>query len=152
MNKLQRFAGIWMAAGLAGCFSVFGCSEPPGDMPQADILPLSGTVTVDGKPIAGAFVVLHALKNSEVAAVTPNGVTDESGNFEISTYAPNDGAPEGTYLATVSWPEALQGSGSEPEYGRERLPLRYQNRDDSGLVVSVSPDLRDPVVLQLKSR
>jgi hypothetical protein len=51
----------------------------------------------------------------------------------------------------VSWPEVLSG-GSDPEYGRERLPARYQDPEKSGLVIASSEDLRDPVVLELKGK
>jgi hypothetical protein len=152
MNNLRGVVVGWLAAAVFGCLAVSGCGRAPADVPTVPIHPISGTVTVDGKPIAGAFVVLHALQGATVGDVTPNGVTDENGKFELSTYSPKDGAPEGSYTATVSWPERLPGGGSEPEYGRERLPVRYQNPSNSGLVVAVSADLRDPVVLELKSK
>ena len=152
MHKLRAYSRSHFVAVLFGCLTVSGCGSAPQDAPKVPIYPLSGTVTLDGKPIGGAFVVLHALQGAKVGDITPNGVTDENGKFELSTYAPNDGAPEGSYSATVSWPERLSSGGSEPEYGRERLPVRYQNPANSGLVVAVSADLRDPVVLELKSK
>lgn len=143
---------VLLFAGLMACAVTAGCGKAPDDVPKVDIHPFSGSVTLDGKPIPGAFVVLHALQDAKQGDITPNGVTDENGVFEVSTYSPKDGAPEGSYTATVSWPERLPGSGSEPEYGRERLPKRYQDPANSGLVVAVSADLKDPVVLELKSK
>lgn len=128
-----------------------GCGKAAKDVPQVPLHPVSGTVTLDGKPIAGAKVVLHALQGASATDISPTGVTDENGQFQVSTYQPLDGAAEGSYSVTVSWPEVISG-GSEPEYGRERLPQRYQDSNQSGLVIAASEDLRDPVVLELKSK
>jgi hypothetical protein len=113
--------------------------------------PVTGTITLDGKPIAGARLALHAIQGAKAQDITPTGVTDDNGQFQISTYQPLDGAPEGSWSVTVSWPEVLSG-GSDPEYGRERLPARYQDPEKSGLVIASSEDLRDPVVLELKGK
>jgi hypothetical protein len=133
-------------------FAAAGCGGAPPDAPKLPLYPVLGTVSLDGKPISGAQVVLHAVDSSKLGDFTPTGVTDENGTFEISSYQPRDGAPEGSWSVTVSWPEILPGGGSDPEYGRERLPLKYQDPDKSGLVLSSSEDLRDPVVLELKSK
>jgi len=132
-------------------FAAAGCGGAPPDAPTTPLHPVSGTVSLDGKPIAGAKVVLHAIEGSKPGDITPIGVTDENGMFQISSYQPKDGAPEGSWSVTVSWPEILPGGGSDPEYGRERLPSKYQDPNKSGLVLSSSEDLRDAVVLELKS-
>jgi hypothetical protein len=113
---------------------------------------VKGTVTLDGKPIAGARVSLQAVQGAKPGDINPNAVTDESGAFQLSTYAPLDGAPEGAYAVTVSWPVVINASGSDPEYGKERLPLRYQVPDKSGLVITVSEELQDSVLLELTSK
>lgn len=143
-------ACLVFAAGLL--IATAGCGATPQDAPAVPLHPVTGTVNLDGKPIAGAKVVLHAIDGSKPGDITPTGVTEENGTFEISSYQPKDGAPEGSWSVTVSWPEILPGGGSDPEYGRERLPLKYQDPNKSGLVLSSSEDLRDPVVLELKSK
>ncbi|MEI7701385.1 MAG: carboxypeptidase-like regulatory domain-containing protein [Planctomycetia bacterium] len=129
-----------------------GCGEAPKDLPTVPIHPVKGTVTLDGKPIAGARVSLQAVQGAKPGDINPNAVTDESGAFQLSTYAPLDGAPEGAYSVTVSWPVVINASGSDPEYGKERLPLRYQVPDKSGLVITVSEELQDTVLLELTSK
>jgi hypothetical protein len=131
---------------------VCGCGKPPADAPTVPIHPVSGIVTLDGKPIQGAQVAFVALQAAEPVAISPNGVTDAEGKFCISTYSVNDGAPDGAYAATVSWPEVLTAGGSEPEFGKERLPSRYQDPQKSGLVVTVSEDLLDPLTFELTTR
>ena len=139
----------WCVMVVAG---IAGCGETPKDMPTVPIHPVKGSVTLDGKPIGGARVSLQLLQGAKPGDVNPHAVTDEAGEFQLSTYAPLDGAPEGAYAVTVSWPTVINASGSDPEYGKERLPPRYQKPEKSGLVLTVSEDLQDAVLLELKSK
>lgn len=129
-----------------------GCGEPPKDVPKVALHPLTGIVNVNGKPASGAIVSLHAATMPELGVVTPHGVTDESGKFSLTTYQPDDGAPEGKYQVTVSWAEKLSPSSSEAEYGPEKLPRRYQNPATSGLELEVKPGLSEAIVMDLKTR
>lgn len=129
--------------------AVIGCGKPPGDIPSATLLPVTGTINVNGKPASGAHVTFHPVDGT--SGVTPSGIVNESGQFQLTTYAPEDGAPAGTYRITVSWAELIRG-GSEPEYGREKLPIKFQNPDMSGLVCEVKPDNTEPLSFSLKTR
>lgn len=128
---------------------VMGCGKPPADAPVTTLLPVTGTINVNGKPASGAHVTFHPVDG--VSAVTPSGVVDETGQFRLTTYAPADGAPAGSYRITVSWAELIRG-GSDPEYGREKLPVKFQNPDLSGLVCEVKPDSTEPLSFSLKTR
>lgn len=129
-----------------------GCGEPPIDVPQVALHPLSGIINVNGKPASGAIVSLHASEKPELGVITPHGITDENGRFSLTTYQPEDGAPEGRYQVTVSWADKLTKSSSDPEYGPEKLPRRYQNPAMSGLELEVKPGLSEAIVMELKSR
>jgi hypothetical protein len=129
-----------------------GCGKPPADLPTVPIHPVSGVVTLDGQPIEGARLSLISLQGQKPGDITPNGISDAEGKFQISTYAVGDGAPDGAYAIIVSWPEIRNAGGSEPEYGKERLPPKYQQPEKSGFVVTVSEDLLDPVNLELKKK
>lgn len=131
---------------------IAGCGKPPADAPSVPIHPVSGIVTLDAKPIEGARLALISLQGQQPGDITPNGISDAEGKFQISTYAVADGAPDGAYAITVSWPETRNAGSSEPEYGKERLPKRYQIAEQSGFVVTVSEDLQDPLNLELKSK
>lgn len=146
MRWMPLVLGLMAVAGIAGC------GESPKDLPTVPIHPVKGTVTLDGKPIAGARVSLQLLQGSKPGDINPNAVTDEAGGFQMSTYAPLDGAPEGAYAVMVSWPVVINASGSDPEFGKERLPARYQVPEKSGLVLTVSEDLQDAVMLELSSK
>ena len=141
--KCLTLAGLLLAA-----LSV-GCGSSPEDAPKVELYPFEGIVQVDGQPVSGAQVVLHPKAESSLGVVTPNGVTDESGRFMLTTYQPEDGAPEGAYHVTVSWSDIENPGSSEPEYGPEKLPPRYQNPAFSGLELAVKPGVSDAVVLNL---
>jgi hypothetical protein len=129
-----------------------GCGEPPKDVPQVALHPLTGIINVNGKPAGGAIVSLHASGMPELGVVTPHGITDENGKFSLTTYQPEDGAPEGKYQVTVSWADLLTKSSSDAEYGPEKLPPRYQNPAMSGLELEVKPGISEAIVMELKSR
>jgi hypothetical protein len=144
--KKFRITALFAAIAFAGC------GEPPKDVPKVALHPLTGIINVNGKPVGGAIVSLHASGTTELGVVTPHGITDDTGKFSLSTYQPEDGAPEGKYQVTVSWADKLAGSSSDPEYGPEKLPFRYQNPAMSGLELEVKPGLSEAIVMELKTR
>ncbi len=141
MLRRMTFGAILVAA--------IGCGKPPADVPTATLLPVTGTINVNGKPASGAHVTFHPV--DATSGVTPCGIVDESGQFQLTTYSPEDGAPAGSYRVTVSWAELIRG-GSDPEYGREKLPMKFQNPGMSGLVCEVKPDTSEPLSFNLKTR
>ena len=128
-----------------------GCGEAPGDAPKTELHPVMGIVSVDGKPAKGVHVVLHPVNNSSPAAVTPNGVTDETGVFKVTTYAVADGAPEGKYRLSFSWPEATApGAGDSGDFV-EKLPEQYQFAASSGIELDVNANTEEMPVLDLST-
>ena len=144
--KTLKFSLVAMTIALAGC------GEPPKDAPQDVLHPLTGIVNVNGKPASGAIVSLHGSGIAVPGSVTPFGIADENGKFSLTTYQPEDGAPEGRYQVTVSWADKLGSSASDPEYGPEKLPRKFQIPTMSGLELEVKPGLSEAVVMNLKTR
>lgn len=91
-----RLACLLVAAWSA---SVTGCgSSGPKQYP------VSGTVTVNGKPAALVRVQFrHADQSLPGNLKMPAGMTDESGAFRLSTSGDADGAVEGEYAVTFEW-------------------------------------------------
>jgi hypothetical protein len=75
-----------VAAGLlcAGLVSV-GCGGPK-------LFPVTGVVTVDGKPIKGAGILFAPTEGRPI-----HGQTDAEGKFRLT-----DGAPAGSYVVTIT--------------------------------------------------
>ena len=85
MAVLTRFA----ACVLAGCL-VLGCSRGPS------LVPVSGTVTVDGKPLqAGAVLV------APMGGRAAGGRIGADGRFTLSTWQPEDGVVAGSHRVEV---------------------------------------------------
>ena len=82
-----------MGLPLLGC----GSSGP-------NLYPVTGTVTVNGKPAALVRVqFLHADQSLPGNQKMPVGITDESGAFHLSTSGDKDGAVQGEYTVVFEW-------------------------------------------------
>lgn len=61
--------------------------------------PVTGTVTFEGKPLAGANIGFSATDENTRGAI---GVTDSEGKYSLTTFEKGDGAMAGTFKVTVS--------------------------------------------------
>jgi hypothetical protein len=78
----------------AGSLLVVGCWGSG----RPDVAPVRGQVTYRGKAVAGATVTFLC----EGASRPAFGRTDEAGNYQLTTFEPNDGAAIGTHVVTVT--------------------------------------------------
>jgi hypothetical protein len=128
---------------LAGC----GPSRP-------ETVPVSGRVTLDGRPVEGATVMF----SPEAEGRPATGTTDAEGNFTLKTFEPGDGALLGKHRVTVTKVESSgvqadrDGLSGEIEPGGIQrtwiVPQHYSRAESSGLTVEVQPGMQ-PVELQL---
>jgi hypothetical protein len=116
--------------------------------------PVHGRVTVDGKPTAGIYVFLNPAQQPSTHGIFPNAITNGDGEFWISTYDSEDGAPLGEYIVTAKWPkgEGLQVHSESPD----RLRGRYADPAKSTFKVTVQEAKRvkpnEIVPLELASK
>jgi hypothetical protein len=131
--------------------AVLLCSCSRSD--QTPVQPVQGRVLVDGKPAAQALVTLHP-RNGASSTSRPSGLTDARGNFRLTTFRQGDGAPEGEYVAAVTWFRAVpgRGAGDEKFTTRNFLPGRYANPATSRLDVTISRGSQALAPLRLTSR
>jgi hypothetical protein len=94
-----------------------------------------GKVTVDGKPTAGVYVFLNPAEQPPTHGIFPNAITNQTGEYWISTYDAEDGAPLGDYVVTAKWPrgEGLQVHSESPD----RLKGRYGDPARSSIKITV---------------
>lgn len=130
--------------GLLLAFSVASCAKAPDRPP---VYPVQGRVLYEGKPAAGAVVILHSTDEAAKAS-RPHARTDANGEFELTTYVAGDGAPAAAYVVTVEWKRAED----HPEQGGDLLPAVYSDPNASKLKVTVTPGPNEPLVLQLTAR
>jgi hypothetical protein len=88
-----RLTGIFAKLLLASCVLLAGCSGSG----RPALAPVRGTVTYKGQPVAGAAVVFLCDGAPRLAV----GTTDERGEYQLTTYEPNDGAMIGNHVVTV---------------------------------------------------
>lgn len=105
---------------------VVGCSAP------SDVQPVSGTVTLDGQPLAG--VMVRFTPQTGEKRTTSLGKTDAQGHYELRYTSQQQGALNGTHMVQVV------NIDGQPEPGMpkaRKVPKQYDI--ESELTAEVSP-------------
>lgn len=111
-----------------------GCGKTGPEM-----MPVSGKVTQNGNPVVEAKILLHPQQQLPAGIPIPMAITDESGDFKVTSLSNGDGALPGQYRVTVEL-RAPRKSGDETiRDGRHLLPHRYSDPATSDLVREVIP-------------
>lgn len=87
---------------LLGAVVLGGCGS---GLAVPSTAPVSGVVKYKGKPLQGIRVTLHAQGETAKPKFIPTGQTGPDGKFTLSTGAPGNGAPPGSYVVTFEKPE-----------------------------------------------
>ena len=115
-----------------------GCSKPTHPE-KPPVIAASGQVLLAGKPLAGATVTFLSLDGK----VSSTGVTDDGGEFILSTYDQNDGAPPGQYKVIVSVDDLeVSAEGKPVPKANKRVgppvPEKYSRPADSPLSAEIT--------------
>lgn len=140
-----------------------GCTPVDDDLPKT--VNASGTITLDGSPVAGASIVIMQEGGENRFA---HGVSDSSGRFSLKAFETKDGAVPGQYKATVSKtvevagksaPKSVQSdalaAGGETASNvswKNDLPNKYNSPVTSGLSVTVPDNGVSDLSIELKSK
>jgi hypothetical protein len=124
--------GLWAAVcGLAGCGGTVD-----------GLIPVTGTVTVDGKPGDGAAVAFVPKDGTPGNGGTAAAGAD--GKYEIVSPQGKKGLAPGTYKVTVSYRRNPDGSAPDPKappiesQAVEWLPAKFSDRDKTELSATVA--------------
>ncbi|NBO93350.1 MAG: hypothetical protein EBV06_13720 [Planctomycetia bacterium] len=109
--------------------------------------PVETTVTLDGKPVAGASVVFTGTAKGQAVAHA-DGITDANGVARMSTYTANDGVPTGTYAVTVTLRRPL--FLPDGKAGPNLLPSKYADAKTSGLTFEVNTSAQAKFEIKLE--
>jgi hypothetical protein len=118
---------------LFGMLLALGCQNSSGP----PLVPVRGTVTLNGKPLAGANV--RFIPEGATQGVGSEAITDETGTYTLQYRRSGSGAIVGTYKVTVSKRRMPDGSAPEKDGSpitspaRETLPPIYSNTARSTL-------------------
>jgi hypothetical protein len=121
-----------------------GACEPADK--KVPVFTATGVVTENGKPLDNATVVFHAT-NGAADVPKPSGKTNAQGEYKLTTYDTNDGAPAGDYAVTVEKWTTLR-----PDEGpANRLPAKYARPETSKLQLSIKAEQNQTLpTLELK--
>ncbi|HEY2252860.1 MAG TPA: carboxypeptidase-like regulatory domain-containing protein [Planctomycetaceae bacterium] len=135
---------------LAMVVLIAGCSEAPAVGPDVGkLVPVSGKVTLDGKPLAGATVNFMP-KASAKTGFGATGTTDEAGEYSLEVHIGNgktsEGVLPGIYDVTVTKLTKLDGTPVKfnPDQGpmsqgpvKQAVPMKYASVNENGLSYTV---------------
>ena len=127
-------ARVYLSPFLLLLISALGCGNGGEDLP--DVVPVTGSVTLNGEPLPGASVTFMG------EGRPCYGATDDNGTFTIKDMNGREGCPVGKYKVIISKYTKPDGSplGDSPEeaaQGVEQLPPQYSSMDKSTLTANV---------------
>lgn len=114
-NNVAALSRSFLCYGLmaVASWAAIGCSASgPAPADPKKVVPVSGTVHVNGEPQAGVKVRLVPIPfpaDGRVTLVTI-GRTDAEGKFKLTTYYQDDGAPVGDFGLTFEFDKNPSGS------------------------------------------
>jgi hypothetical protein len=104
---------------------------------------------LDGKhkPAKGTLLVFHPANGDASDAHKPVAMTDEKGQFILTTYLPGDGAPAGDYVVTLIRPapkrtpldregaDLLRGKYADPN--SPKITCTVEKQDDNDVKIQL---------------
>ncbi|GEM_PF-788126 len=136
-----RVAVVWGIILLLVSTGILACRGSDREV----VYPVRGRV-VDrqNQPAKGARVVFHPVGQTG-KSLRPLGYVDEQGEYQLTTYERNDGAPAGEYIITVEWRQPPPHPFAADKEGRDLLGGKYSSPDTSELRFRVEPKAENVV-------
>lgn len=131
--KMPRSFAVLLVVCLLGCG---GGSKPP-----STLVPVSGKILMDGKPLMSAAVTYVA--DAQKGGLGAVGFTDDQGKYELKWRGQETGVQPGKYKVIISRMAMKDGSPVPPDKSAadvgavETMPRRYNDFDVSELYVDV---------------
>lgn len=152
----------WVLCATIGLVLAAGCSKGSKER-QFDLTPVSGVITLDGKPLADADVGFAYLGVPPEGFAGSAGRTDAQGRYELQT-GTKKGAVAGQYRVTVSRLAAPGGVTLNPAEGldmgqlaasgqvTQTVPVKYTDINSTDLSTTVEKSKSDGYNFDLKSQ
>ena len=121
-----RWCAVFALEWALACTLLIGCSEKPTGMP--DVAPVTGTVTLNGEPLARASVIFQSESGHSAM-----GTTDSTGSYQLTAPGNQKGAVIGLNKVKInSQLDAPPG----PNW-KDPIPARYNSASE--LSAQVNP-------------
>jgi len=145
-TRLASCAAVLLAV-VALCLS--GCGSSDG----YTLVPVSGMITLDGQPLAGATVSFQRSGGEATVGPGSGAVTDASGKYELKTAEANShpGAVVGMHVVRITGVQDQRDASDDTQHPlvKDPVPLRYR---DPGLNFDVPADGTDKANFELTSQ
>ena len=132
---------MWLSyLGVSALLLTSGCGrEDP--LSYAEV---GGTVSLGGKPLVGVVVEFYPIVPvGKEGLPSSRGMTDGSGQYQLTCVNDQTGAVVGPHRVVVRWPAAVRNPDAPPSpRTRPVIPLAYTVARDSPLKVEVIPERR----------
>jgi len=143
MPRFPDRHGCCLVAFLAVTALMTGCGQRP------TLVPVSGRVTLAGKPLEFGSVMIQP-----TAGPAARATIRSDGSFAAGTFEPGDGAIAGPATVRVACyeqqrPGATPPAG-EPSLGKSLIPERYTRFENSSITVAVEPGM-PPLEIELSA-
>lgn len=149
-NDEFRLVAVVVVIGLLST----GCSSERKPVNEKPVVPVTGTVHIDGAPVADIEISFHPQVQADSHRVFPKATTDAEGRFEAWSYRKGDGIAAGNYTLTFidrggppkpfqrasDRPDLFQGKYSDPENTEHRLTVPEDGEPiDMGVIELTRP-------------
>jgi hypothetical protein len=119
------------------CAVAAGCSKIP-----AGVVPVSGRVTLDGQPLAGAVVTFQPIRPDDPRACGSTGRTDAEGRYVLKLIDPTTpGALVGRHVVTITTATVADDDAARPT--GERVPRPWRDGSKTYEVPQAGTDAAD---------
>lgn len=118
-ERFRSFTSTWCAIlMIVIALSASGCGGPPeADYGKLGLVDISGTVTLDGRPLGGATV--HFVDTDQTYCI---GVTDDAGHYEMMLDSRKSGVVPGEKIVRISSRAAPSEAGAAAEEDPDATP------------------------------
>lgn len=130
----------------ATCLAVIALIGLVGCGSGSGVAPVSGTVTLDGQPLANALVSFYPQDEGKRFST---GTTDAAGHYELVYTNDQHGAAVGKHTVKITT-ATVQGEGGPAKPPKEKLPAKYN--DKSELTVDVASGSNSNTDFDLQSK
>ncbi|MCH2115777.1 MAG: hypothetical protein MK171_12815 [Pirellulales bacterium] len=122
-----------------------------GCQPQIDLVPLQGQVSYRSELLEYGSVMFQPVGGGPLA----RGQIQADGSFQLTTLDEGDGVQSGPCRVRITAfdaqkPDAMAKGKGEMTLGKSAIPMKYQSFRSSGINIEVTPDLPQPVSIDLE--
>jgi hypothetical protein len=147
VGRANRHRKQWIAARLytLSLCLLFGCQ------PQLELVPLKGQIKYRNELLEYGSVMFQPVGGGPLA----RGQIQADGSFELTTLVQGDGVKPGVSRVRITAfdaqkPAAMAQGNQELMLGDSAIPRKYQSFRSSGIKIEVTPDVGQPILIELE--